>query len=445
VTTTERPRRGRGTAIGEGITWAARWSLRLLLVAAGSWLIWTVIGLLWSVIFPVILAVIVTTVLWPPAAWLRRHRFPPALASATVLLGGMVVLAGLIALIATSVAGSIPEISRAASSGIQAIQQWLAGRPLNFAQGQLDAILQNATTQLQQSISVITTSVLTGIGSVASGVITALLTLVLVFLFLKDGPRFLPWLRRVAGEGAGGHLAEVLRRVWKTLSDFIRVQAIVALVDSVLIGLGLVILGVPLAVPLAVLTFLGGFIPIVGAIVAGALGVLVALVSNGFTTALIVLAIIVAVQQLEGNVLQPVLQGRSLGLHAAVVLLAVTAGSTLFGIAGAFLSVPVAAAGAVVLRYLSERVDARASGAAPPPRVDPPLETMQTVLAMPGALSPDGSAPDPDALEPAGPATHTEDVAPEDEGRARTDRTDRTDRTEERTEGRTEDKGTRRR
>jgi predicted PurR-regulated permease PerM len=420
VTTTERPRRGRGTAIGEGVTWAARWSLRLLLMSAGAWLIWMVIGLLWSVFFPVILAVIVSTVLWPPVAWLRKHRFPPALASATVLLCGLIVLAGLIALITTSVAGSIPEITQSASGGIQSIQQWLAGPPLNLAQGQLDEVLRTATTELQQSISAITTSVLTGIGSVASGVITAVLTVVLVFLFLKDGPRFLPWLRAVAGDGAGGHMAEVLRRVWKTVADFIRVQAIVALVDGVLIGLGLLILGVPLAVPLAVLTFLGAFVPIVGAIVAAALGVLVALVSNGFTTALIVLAIIVVVQQLEGNVMQPILQGRSLRLHAAVVLLAVTAGGTLFGIAGAFLSVPVAATGAVVLRYLGERIDARASGASPPPRVDPPLETVQTVLAMPGGLSPDGSAPDPEAPVPAGPARHTEDVAPEDEAEVAT-------------------------
>ncbi len=418
MTTTEHPRRGRGTAIGEGVTWAARWSLRLLLVSAGAWLIWMVIGLLWSVIFPVILAVIVSTVLWPPVGWLRKHHFPPALAAATVLLAGLVVLAGLIALITTSVAGSIPEITQSASGGIQSIQQWLSGPPLNLAQGQLDEVLRTATTELQQSISAITTSVLTGIGSVASGVITAVLTVVLVFLFLKDGPRFLPWLRAVAGEGAGGHMAEVLRRVWKTVADFIRVQAIVALVDGVLIGLGLLILGVPLAIPLAVLTFLGAFVPIVGAIVAAALGVLVALVSNGFTTALIVLAIIVVVQQLEGNVMQPILQGRSLRLHAAVVLLAVTAGGTLFGIAGAFLSVPVAATGAVVLRYLSERIDARASGAGQPPRVDPPLETVQTVLAMPGALSPDGSAPDPDAPVPTAPATHTEDVAPEDEAEA---------------------------
>jgi predicted PurR-regulated permease PerM len=417
VTTTERLRRGRGTAIGEGLTWAARWSLRVILVSAGAYLIWMVIGLLWSVIFPVILAVIVTAVLWPPVAWLRKHRFPPALASATVLLVGMIILAGLIALIATSVAGSIPEITRSASSGLTAIQQWLAGPQVDFARGELDAVLQSITTQLQQSLSTITTGVLAGLGSVASGVVTALLTLVLVFLFLKDGPRFLPWLRGVAGEGAGGHLAEVLRRVWGTISDFIRVQALVALVDSVLIGMGLGILGVPLALPLAVITFIGAFIPIVGAIVAGALGVLVALVSNGFTTALIVLAIIVAVQQLEGNVMQPILQGRSLRLHAAVVLLAVTAGGTLFGIAGAFLSVPVAATGAVVLRYLSERIDARAGGETAP-RVDPPLESVQTVLSVPNAPSPDGSVPDPDAPEPAGPATHIPDAAPEDQDEA---------------------------
>jgi putative heme transporter len=400
VTTTERPRRGRGTAIGEGITWAARWSLRLVLVALGITLIGWLVGQLWSIVLPVIMATIVATVLWPPTNWLRKHRFPPALAAATVLVIGMILLAGLITLISTSVAGSIPEITQSAVSGVQAIQQWLSGPPLNLAEGQLDAWLQTATAQLQASISSITSSVLTGVGSVASGVVTALLTLVLVFLFVKDGPRFLPWLRAVAGDGAGGHIAEVLRRVWKTLADFIRVQAIVAAVDGILIGIGLVVLGVPLAVPLAVLTFLGGFVPIVGAIVAGVLGVLVALVSNGFTTALIVLAIIVAVQQLEGNVLQPILQGRSLGLHAAVVLLAVTAGGTLYGIAGAFLAVPVAAAGAVVLRYLGERIDARVAGDAPPPHVDPPLETVQTVVSTPGAPTPDASRPDPDAPAP---------------------------------------------
>ncbi len=398
MTMSEAPQRGRGTAIGEGITWAARWSLRLFLAAAGATLLWLLIGALWSIVMPVLLAVILATVLWPPTEWLRRHRFPPALAAATVVLAGIVVLAGLVTLITTSVVGSVPEITASATSGIQAIQQWLSGPPLNLAQSQLDAALQTATAQLQQSVSAITASVLTGVGSVASGVVTALLTLVLAFLFVKDGPRFLPWLQTVAGDGAGGHIAEVLRRVWNTVGDFIRVQAFVAFVDGVLIGLGLVVLGVPLAIPLAVLTFLGGFIPIVGALVAGALSVLVALVSNGFGTALIVLVIIVLVQQLEGNVLQPYLQGRSLRLHAAVVLLAVTAGSTLYGIAGAFLSVPVTAAAAVVVRYLGERIDARAAGG-PAPKVDPPLETVQVIDGVPGAPTSDATVPDPDIPE----------------------------------------------
>ena len=131
-------------------------------------------------------------------------------------------------------------------------------------------------------------------------------------------------------------------------------------VDAVLIGLALVILGVPLAWALAVITFIAGFIPIVGAFTAGALAVLIALVANGFTTAIIVLVVIVAVQQLEGNFLQPFLQGRSMQLHAGVILLAVAVGSTLFGIVGAFLAVPVAAVAAVVLRYVSEQINLRA-------------------------------------------------------------------------------------
>jgi putative heme transporter len=399
VTTSEAPRGRRGSAIGEGITWAARWSLRLILVAAGATLIWLLVGALWSIVMPTLLAVILATVLWPPTAWLCRHRFPPALAAATVVIAGIVVLAGLIALITASVSGSIPQIATSASSGIQAIQEWLSGPPLNLAQSQLDAAVQTAADQLQLGVSTITTSVLTGVGGVASGVVTALLTLVLAFLFVKDGPRFLPWLRAVAGHGAGAHLAEVLSRIWHTLGDFIRVQALVALVDAALIGLGLVVLGVPLAIPLAVLTFLGAFVPIVGALVAGTLSVLVALVSNGFTTAVIVLVIIVVVQQLEGNVLQPILQGRSLRLHAAVVLLAVTAGTTLYGIPGAFLSVPVTAAAAVVVRYLGERIDAREPGTWPT-HSDPPLETVQIVDGAPIAPPPAPPLPDPDIPEP---------------------------------------------
>ncbi len=408
--------RGRGSAIGEGVTWAARWSLRLLLVAAGATLLWLLIGSLWSIVFPVFLAVILATVLWPPTAWLRARKVPPALAASIVLIAGIVLLAGLIWLISSSVAGSVNQIAESAASGIQAIRDWLAGPPLNLAESQLDQYIDQATRTLQDSISTIATSILTGAGTVANGVVNALLTLVLAFLFVKDGPRFLPWVRTVAGDGAGGHVAEVLRRIWKTVGDFIRTQAAVALVDAVLIGAGLLILGVPLALPLAVLTFLAGFVPIVGAIVAGALGVLVALVSQGFGTALIVLIIIVAVQQIEGNVLQPMLQSRSLRLHSAVVLLAVTAGSTLYGIAGAFLSVPVVAAAAVVVRYLGERVDDRVAGG-PAPTTGPPLETVTTVAGTPGEPVPEATRPDPDASPSEEPAAYTDGPALPEESR----------------------------
>ena len=148
-------------------------------------------------------------------------------------------------------------------------------------------------------------------------------------------------------------------RSWNTLSGFIRTQAIVSLVDAVFIGLGLLILGVPLAPVLAVITFFGGFIPIIGAFTAGALAVIIALVSGGVTKALLVLGLVILVQQVEGNVLQPILQSRSMGLHAAIVLLAVAVGGTLFGIVGAFLAVPVAAVAAVWLRYWAEMVSLR--------------------------------------------------------------------------------------
>ncbi|MDU0290220.1 AI-2E family transporter [Saccharothrix longispora] len=344
----------RGEAIGRGVTWLARWSTRVALAALGFVLLWWLIGKLWVVVMPVLLGLLITTVLWPPARWLRGRGLPPALAASVVLLVGLGVLGGVVALISTSIASGVPEIADSATKALQQARDWLSGPPFNLADSKLDQLIDQGVDQLQSSVGTIANGLLTGVGTVTSGLVTGVLALLLAFLFVKDGPRFTPWLRGVVGERAGGHLTVVLERVWTTLGDFIRTQAIVSLVDAVLIGIGLVVLGVPLAVPLAALTFLGGFIPIVGAFVAGALAVLVALVSNGLTTAIIMLVIVVVVQQLEGNVLQPVLQSRSLRLHAAVVLLAVTAGSSLYGIAGAFLAVPVVAAVSVVMRYLDE-------------------------------------------------------------------------------------------
>ncbi len=357
---TERPRlRERGEVISAGGLWLAKWSLCLAAIAIGALVVGWILQKLWVIALPVMLAIVVSTVLWPPTRALTKRGVPPAGAASITLLIFFALFGGVVALIVPSVVDQAPELANKATQGIQQVQDWLKGPPVNLQDDQIDTAVHAITSKLQESGTAIASGVFTGVTTAGSMVVTLFLVLILAFFFVKDGPRFIPWLHGVSGGRAGRHLEEVLGRMWDTLGGFIRTQALVGLIDAVFIGAGLLILGVPLAPVLAILTFIGGFVPIVGAFVAGALAVLVALVANGLTTALIVLAIIIAVQQIEGNVLQPVLQSKSMKLHAVVVLLAVTAGSSLFGIVGAFLAVPVAAVGAVVIRYLGEQIDER--------------------------------------------------------------------------------------
>ncbi|MET7769409.1 AI-2E family transporter [Nocardia sp. NPDC005366] len=348
----------RGDVIGGGILWLAKWSLCIVAIAAGAWVLGFLTARLWVVILPVALAIVVATVLWPPTRWLTNHGWRPGAAASVTVLGFLALLSGVIALIVPSVVDQAPELADKATAGVNQVRDWLQGPPLRVRDEQLDSAVDAIVSRLQSSAEQIATGVFSGVSTATSALITLFLVLVLAFFFVKDGPRFLPWTHQVFGSRSGRHVEAVLERVWAMLGGFIRTQALVSLIDAVFIGAGLVILGVPLALVLAVITFIGGFIPMVGAFVAGALAVLVALVGNGLTTALIVLGIIIAVQQLEGNVLQPVLQSRSMKLHAVIVLLAVTAGGSLYGIVGAFLAVPVVAIIAVVIRYIGEQIDA---------------------------------------------------------------------------------------
>lgn len=350
----------RGVVIGRDVTSLARWSLKLLIVAAAAWVLWWILGRLWVGVFPVLLAIIVSTVLWPPVAWLRSKGVPAALAAIGVLLGAILAFFGVLAAIAPSMISQSGDLATQASQGLNQLQERASEAPFNIDSQTIDEAVSSATSWLQARGGDIASGVFAGASAVGSAVITLLLVAVLTFFFLKDGPRFLPFVRRHAGAKAGAHITEVSTRAWATLGGFIRTQAIVSAVDAIFIGIGLLLLGVPLAFALAVLTFFGGFIPIVGAFSVGTLSVLIALVAEGPTTALMVLALIIIVQQVEGNVLQPILQGKSMELHAGVILLAVAAGGTLFGIVGAFLAVPFAAVAAVVLRYIAEQIDLRA-------------------------------------------------------------------------------------
>ncbi|MFT4089067.1 MAG: AI-2E family transporter [Gordonia sp. (in: high G+C Gram-positive bacteria)] len=334
--------------------------LQMILVGAFLYGLFNVIGKIWVIVLPVLLAIVVSTVLWPPVRWMRKKGLPPALAAFLAMLGAVAVVAGVIGGVIPSVIRQAPELAQRATEGIKEVQTWVKGPPLNIDDAQFDKYVHTLTEKLSKSASTIASGVFSGVGMATSAVITMFTALVLVFFFLKDGPKFLPWINRTTGAPTGSHISEVLLRMWNTLGGFIRTQAIVSAVDASLIGIGLVVLNVPLAGVLIVITFLGGFIPIVGAFVAGALAVLVALVANSPTVALVVLGIILVVQQLEGNVLSPWLQSKAMELHAVVVLLAVMLGGTLFGITGAFLAVPVASCLAVLLRYVLEQIGLKA-------------------------------------------------------------------------------------
>ncbi|AQS65848.1 AI-2E family transporter [Streptomyces pactum] len=339
-----------------GLRTSARTSAELLLILVMLAVVLWVLGRMWSVVWPLIVGLLLTTLTWPSARFLRRHGWRPALAAAVVTVAFLLAVTGIVALIAVPMSSQTDELTDGVVEGIARLRDWAAGPPLNIGDDQITGALDSAMARIQDSVGSVVTTVATGLSTVVNGLITAVLGVFLMFFFLKDGPRFLPWLTRQLPGRLATDVPAVALRGWETLGSFVRSQALVGLLDAVFIGLGLWILDVPLVLPLAVLTFVSAFVPIVGALFAGFVAVLIALVSNGLTDALIVLAIIVVVQQLEGNVFQPIIQSRGLGLHAAVILLAVTLGGSLAGIVGSLLAVPVAALIAVVWNYVREQL-----------------------------------------------------------------------------------------
>ncbi|WP_067494954.1 AI-2E family transporter [Actinoplanes sp. TFC3] len=355
---------------------SAQFSLRMILVLLLTAVVLWLLGKAWSVIWPLVVALLLTTLTWPPTRLLRqRLGWPPALAASVVTLLFLLIGVGTIVLIVVPVTSQAPQLASGVVSGIQHLREWASGPPLNIGDDQVTSVLDSAMTRVQNSAGDIVNYTVTGVGTVVNGVVTTVLALFLMFFFLKDGPRFLPWLTRQLPGRFADDVPAVAARGWDTLGAFVRSQAFVGLLDAVFIGLGLWIVGVPLVLPLAVLTFVSAFVPIVGALFAGFVAVLIALVSNGWTDALIILGVIVLVQQLEGNVFQPMVQSRGLGLHAAVVLLAVTLGGSLAGIVGSLLAVPVAALIAVVWTYVRDQLSDPDPDPVPPAGPEPERAT----------------------------------------------------------------------
>lgn len=333
--------RGAGRLWADGFGRIATRSLQVIIVVVlTAGVIWG-LRTLSTVFIPIVLALIFASTFWPVTKWLRARRVPGALAAVIELLGILVIL-GLVGwLIVWAVRDQWDELSVKARDGFAELLAWVQTLPFAPDAEQLDEWRQTV-------IDFVTTSefgsgALAGVGAVATFVTGLVLMVVVLFFFLKDGPaiwRFL--LRPFEGEGRA-RAERIGAKTVDTLGSYVRGTASVALVDAVGIGIGLLILQVPLALPLAVLVFVLSFIPLVGATVAGILGALVALVANGPLSAVLVVGVVVLVNQLEGNFLQPVLMGKALKLHALVILLALTAGTVLAGILGAVLAVPIAA------------------------------------------------------------------------------------------------------
>jgi putative heme transporter len=316
-----------------------------VLVLAG-WLA----GRLSLIVVPVILALFPATLLVPVAAKLRSLGVPASLAALASILLAFLAIGGLIGAMVPLVASEVPRLVESASTGVQEIERWLEDDPLGLGLGGPTELLEAAREQLGQ-IGDYTGQAATAASTAAEVLAGLLLLFVVLFFYLKDGRRLTNGVISIMPAGMRPRLGRAADRAWDTLGSYFRGQLTVALVDAVFIGIGLLILGIPLAVPLAVLIFFGALFPLVGAVVTGSLAVLVGLADGGPVTALIVLAIILGVQQVEGNVLQPFIIGRAISLHPLVVVLAITAGGVLFGILGAFLAVPVAA---IVARVVSD-------------------------------------------------------------------------------------------
>jgi predicted PurR-regulated permease PerM len=334
---------------------ASEWTWRSLLVGIGVVALLYALGYLRVVVLPIIVAVLFTTLLLPPARWLRRRGFPDAAAAATAMVGAVLVLAAIATAVAPSIGGQVNDLGDQAQDGVREATRVLADKPFNLSRSELNARVDEGLARVRENSDSITHGVTAGavlLGEALTGLIVSVL---LTFFFLKDGAQIWGWLVALLARGREAEANELGARVFTALSGYVRGIALVGLVDALLIGLALVIVGVPLVVPLMILTFLAAFVPLIGAFVAGLIAVLIALVSNGVVAALIILGAILLVQQVEGHVLYPVLMSRTVHLHPVVIVLALAVGGVAAGIIGVFLAVPTAGVISTVLDFARNR------------------------------------------------------------------------------------------
>jgi predicted PurR-regulated permease PerM len=330
---------------------ASAWAWRLLLLAVVIYLIARVLGILYIVVVPCIAALLLTAILQPLTSWLRRVGLPAMAATWITLLIAAIVLGGLITLVANRVSADYPTLLAEAKHTTAQVQSWLAGPPFHLKSNNVQKFLDNIPSYLSKHKSLVEGTVVTG-GKIASEFFGGLVLMIFVTFFLiKDGDRIWKWLLGAMRTSTARKMDRAGHAAWLVLVYYMRGTVAVAAIHAIVVGVALWIMGVPLAVPLAVLVFLAAFVPLVGLLVAGTLAVIVTLATKGWVDAVILLCVLVVEDQLEAHLLQPQVVGKMIRLHPLAVILSLAVGGILAGIPGAVVAVPVAA---VITRALPE-------------------------------------------------------------------------------------------
>jgi predicted PurR-regulated permease PerM len=347
-----------------GLRIAGAWSWRLLVIGAAVFVLLQLIGILSVVVIPFAISLLLAALLYGPVGWLRRHGLPKSLATAVVLVGGIAGVSAVLYGVVQAFLNGLPGLTQNVTTGINEAKSWLVDGPLKLSQSQIDAVIANIGKTLSENQSTIASGALTATTTITELLSGLFIVLFTTFFLLRDGDQIWRFLTNLLPRKAIEPVRDAGVQSWKTLHAYVRATVLVAFVDAFFIGLGVAILGVPLALPLAAVIFLGAFVPVVGAFISGTVAVVVALVAKGPIAALIVLAILVGVQQLESHILQPFLLGRAVSLHPLAVILAIAAGLVISGIIGALVAVPLLAVTNTAVRSLTSR---RARRAETPP------------------------------------------------------------------------------
>lgn len=365
----------------------AAWSWRLLVIFAAALAVIWVIGKLEIIVVPVLLALILSALLVPLVDWLDLRGVPRGAAVSLVLLGGFAILGGILAFVISQFIVGLPDLVKQVERSIDSSRRWLIEGPAHLRREQIDNAGNAAIEALRNNQAKLTSGAISTAATITELLTAAVLVLFTLIFFLYGGRNIWQYVAKIVPAHARERVLEAGRAGYSSLIGYVRATFLVALTDAIGVGTGLAIMGVPLALPLASLVFLGAFIPLLGALISGLLAVVVALLAKGLVYALITLGLLIAVNQLEAHLLQPLVMGRAVSIHPLAVVLAISTGGVLAGIVGALLAVPTVAFLNNAMQVLLAKDPAAAAE-------EPPEEPSAILQAQPD---------DPDATDEGGP------------------------------------------